>query len=200
METPTGADRRAHARSSKKFLVKVKADGAEQSGWILNISRGGAVVASRVPHIEGRIVVLAFPESPLGAARDVHAKVVWSKRAQTGSGYEMGVQFVRAPSGASSRAEKRRHPRWQNRILVKYRCVSEGYLLEVDERSGMLENFSKCGVLLSVLRQYPEGTLLELKLPETPIGPARTAWVKIVRLEAADKPGRWIVAGEFVAG
>jgi hypothetical protein len=121
-----------------------------------------------------------YVTSDLGAAAERHTKRFTPRAAQ--------------PSGA----ERRRHPRWEQRILVKYKCVTKGMFHELEDRVGMLLDFSRSGLVLTCLKEYPTGHVIEVKFPETPLGPARTVFARIVWTRAHDKPGQFRVGGEFV--
>jgi len=215
-----GAERRQHTRVAKHVLIRMRCVGGpvpkeadDRVATIANISKGGLGIASRKFYPPGTVLRLAFPESSMGPARTLYASVVRSGPSPTGSGYELALQFVRAPDAAPTEPpaprpkvaaqdpgtgrERRRHLRWDQHILLKYRCVSEGILFDVEPRVGALENVSDGGLVLSVKREYPDGTLLEVRLPDTPVGFARTATIRTLWTRPHDKPAKWLVGGEF---
>lgn len=107
-------------------------------------------------------------------------------------------RFTEKSSEKKDGADRRRHPRWEQRILVKYRCVTKGVMYEVDERVGMLLDFSRGGLVIMSLREYAKGNVLLVKLPESPLGPAQTVHLRVLWTGPHDKPGQYKVGGDFV--
>lgn len=122
-----------------------------------------------------------YEASDLGAGAERHTKRMTAK-----------------PAAAQTGSERRKHPRWEQRILVKYRCVTKGLMHEVDARVGMLLDFSRGGLVVMALREYSKGMVLEIKMPETPVGPAQTVHAQVLWTSPHEKPGQYRVGGEFV--
>ncbi len=114
-----------------------------------------------------------------------------------GAGAERHTKRL-TPKGAGAEGDRRKHPRWEQRILVKYRCVTKGVMHEVDDRVGMLSDFSRGGLVISALREYAKDMVLMVKLPESPVGPAQTVHVRVLWTSPAEKAGQFRVGGEFV--
>jgi hypothetical protein len=188
-----------------------------------NISRGGLSLVAKAGYPPGMVLRLAFPESPLGPAQELFGEVVRPGAGHESGGFALALRFVQAPQReeaakpepepdpprparaqapapqrAASGGDRRRTTRWSRRILVKYRCVGDGVLRDVDPRVGALENISDGGLVLTVRRELPVGTALEILLPETPLGPSRTAGAIVVwSRESAGKAGQWLAGCAF---
>ncbi len=117
--------------------------------------------------------------------------------ADLGSGAERHTKRL-TPKASGSGDDRRKHPRWEQRILVKYRCVTKGVMYEVDDRVGMLSDFSRGGLVISALREYTKEMVLMVKLPESPVGPAQTVHVCVLWTCPAEKAGQYRVGGQFV--
>ena len=127
------------------------------------------------------------------------APMTESQKARTTRRYtatDLGAAKSKSSEGGG--AERRRHRRWDQRILLKYRCVTKGVMYEVDDRVGMLLDFSRGGLVLMALREYANGMVLMVKLPESPVGPAQTVHARVLWTAPHEKPGQFRVGGEFV--
>jgi len=239
------SERRKFPRVAKRIMLKFKCvhpelllDRGEQIGIILDISKGGAVLRSTRTYLPGAILQLSLPETELGAARTLHARVISQRRTDSANQFDLGTMFVRwpppqqeasakpktrriggettryesatlgVPTGETIRRlrvqrapgeERRKHARWQERVYLKYRCTTKEVFNEVDYRVGLMLDFSRGGFVFAGLREYPAGSVLEVKFPDTPLGPGRTIHAKVVRTAAYEKPGQFRIACAFVA-
>ncbi|HLG41738.1 MAG TPA: PilZ domain-containing protein, partial [Planctomycetota bacterium] len=99
-----GAERREHTRVPKHVLIRMRCVGGpvpkeadDRVATIENISKGGLGVASRKFYPPGTVLQMAFPESSMGPARTLYASVVRAGPSAAGNGYDLALQFVRAP-------------------------------------------------------------------------------------------------------
>lgn len=220
------AERRRHSRVRKKLLIRIRGiqgpippDRSDAMALIENISQGGLLVVAKSGYPAGMILRLAFPESALGPAQELYGELVRPAAPHPSGGYALALRFVAAPtpespspsppvSAAPSRpavrsppmsgGDRRRSIRWAKQILVKYRYLSDGILRDIDPRVGILHNVSAGGLVLTVRRELPLGGLLEIHLPDTPLGPARTASATVVWSRECDgKPGQWLAGCAF---
>ena len=76
--------------------------------------------------------------------------------------------------------ERRKFKRFEQRLLLKFRCVSAGLHKDSQDRVGMLADISKGGVELKSKKGYPEGAILQLKMPDSPIFKAKIHHVKVL--------------------
>lgn len=107
------------------------------------------------------------------------------------------VRRVRtAPPGGGP--DRRVHARWEERIYLKYRCTSKGLFLEPEHKVGLMLDFSRGGFVFAGLREYPAGSVMEVKFPDTPLGPGQTMHAKVVRSSAHEKAGQFRIGCEFV--
>ncbi len=202
MSEGTASERRRHERRSRKFVVKFRVIGgalpkdiADRAGQVVNVSKGGIMLLSKRPLPAGTLLDLKFPESVFGGGAVTLQGVV--RRAGTGvpgGDNPLGLAFVRVtrPEGAGSGgSEKRRQERIPEKLLLKLRGVSEGLFHEFEPRGGILLNVSDGGLEVSTTRDYAPGTLLELALPATSLGPARRARATVVRSQSGEKEGHF---------
>ncbi len=117
-----------------------------------------------------------------------------TRRYKTAALKATGNTMRRAKEGA----DKRQHTRYLQKVYVKYRCVSKGMFHETDDRVGVLLDFSRGGFVFAGVREYTVGSIIEIKFPETPLGPASTLHAKVVRTSPHDRPAQHRVACSFV--
>jgi len=87
----SGLERRAR-RSTVSLPVTVRSRGSAVSGWVLNLSSGGAFVAANCLAEVGRSVELSF-QLPGGTLQECRAKVIWTQPAP-GTPAGFGVSFL----------------------------------------------------------------------------------------------------------
>jgi c-di-GMP-binding flagellar brake protein YcgR len=94
--------------------------------------------------------------------------------------------------------DRRRYKRREKRFLVKFRSIGGAHQKDVGERVGMVINISNGGMVLTSKREFQVDTLFEIKIPETPLGPARTIKGKVVWSKTAAESGEYHLGCMFV--
>jgi len=239
---PGGQERRKFPRVHKRVMLRFQCvapellrDKALQVGIIMDISKGGLVLRSPRTYLPGAIIELHMPNTEVGPARLFYMRVVWQRRTESVTQFDIAGAFVRytvsaepvkkktgraagetrrfeaatlgPPTGQTVRrvassgegSDRRKHARWQERIYLKYRCVSKGPFNEYEDRVGLMLDFSRGGFVFAGLRDYPVGSVMEVKFPQTPLGAPRTIHARVVRTRGHEKPGQHQVACAFVA-
>jgi hypothetical protein len=209
-------EKRRHARQERKFLIRFRVIGgalardfADRVGQVVNVSQGGILFLTKRPLPTGTLVDLKFPESALGGAPRIVQGMVRRASPETKEGdYPVGLAFVRVnppsrsasagPAAASARpaapkspGERRRAARTPQRMLLKIKCVSKGLFEEFEPRGAMLVNISESGLEISTSRDYSPGSVLEIHIPENPMGPARKLRGAVAWTRAAEKEGHF---------
>jgi hypothetical protein len=195
------AERRRHPREPRKFLVKYRVVGgpvprdiADRVGQVMNLSRGGILLAAKRPLPAGAMLEMRFPENALGGGSRTLGGVVRYVGPETPGGDTlMGLMFVRIvakPSEAGG-AERRRAARAPQRLLLRLRCVTEGLFKELEPRGGLLANISKGGMEVSTTRDYVPGCVLELHLPENPLGGGKIVYGRVAWAKPGEKEGHY---------
>jgi hypothetical protein len=94
--------------------------------------------------------------------------------------------------------DRRRWPRKPQRFLIKFRTLGGAYQKDIADRVGLVLNISKGGLVLTTKRHFPEETLLDIKIPATPLGPERAIQGKVVWAREASESGEYHVGCMFV--
>lgn len=76
--------------------------------------------------------------------------------------------------------ERRKHPRVAKRVMLKFRCLAPDLMRDRAEQVGIILEISRGGLILKSPRTYLPGAILELKMPQNELGPARTLHMKVV--------------------
>ncbi len=202
-------ERRRYPRQARKFLVKFRVVGgpaprdiADRVGQVVNISKGGLLMVAKRSLPAGAIINLKFPENVLGGGAKELGGVVRHVGAETKEGdYPMGLMFVRivrkdegAAGVGAARAvqeERRRAERSPHKMLLRLRCVTAGLFEEVEPRGGMITNRPQGGMEISTTRDYAPGCVLELHLPENPLGGPKIVHGRVVWSKPGEKEGRY---------
>lgn len=194
------AERRKFPRLGRKFVVKFRAVGgtanpdiADRLGEVLDVSKGGLRIASKRDLPAGALLRIVVPENALGKARELHGKICWTRPADPGADSQLGVMFVRI--GASDKREASRKP---VHLLLKVRCPTPGIFYEEFPRGGLLVNISEGGLEISTPRDYPRGTVLEIHLPESPLGSPKKVRVRVVWNRRSEGSERYNLGTAFV--
>lgn len=184
MSAGTMTEQRKHPRMGKTFLVKYRvAKGSaslevgDRLGWVSNFSKGGVCLVSKRGLPKGTFLDLTVPAGVFsGGERKLHGMIRWSTDQLPGVDCPMGLRFVKLsesedrPSSGIRKpiksAEQREHPRKAEKLLVKVRCISEGFFKENDPRGAQLLNVSKGGMEVRCKREYTPGCVLEMRFPE----------------------------------
>ncbi len=192
---PTGGDRRRAARVPKEVDAKIAAldDPEGSSCKVHNMSAEGAVIRAKAPVAVGGIVRLDILDPETGAGRRLTARVMWAK-AVGGDGTEAGLKFV---EWRDVTQERRRSPRRDVGAFLQYRYL-ESALSGGGFLPGMLQSVSEGGLSFSTAQACLAGSLLEVKLPKTPLGPAKTIRAKVLRVRPFGGRDRWLIAAKLV--
>lgn len=95
-------------------------------------------------------------------------------------------------------AERRRFPRRDQRLLIKFRAIGGAHHRDVADRVGLIRNISKGGFELEIRRELPVDTLLELRIPDSALGPARTLQGRVQWSREESESGRVRAGCTFV--
>lgn len=195
------AERRRYPREPRKFLVKYRVVGgpaprdiADRVGQVANLSRGGILLVAKRALPSGTMVEIRFPENALGGVARTLGGVVRHVGAETeGGDTPMGLMFVRLATkpAEGGGAERRRDARTPQKLLLRLRCVTEGLFKELEPRGGLLLNLSKGGMEVSTTRDYVPGCVLELHLPENPLGGGKIVYGRVAWTKPGEKEGRY---------
>lgn len=201
-------ERRKFPREAKKFIVKFRVVGgpapkdiADRIGQVVNLSKGGLLIHSKRPLPVGSILDLRLPPSQVGGPARTIGGVVRHVGTETPEGdHPLGLMFVRIAqklppekAPAASGSERRRFTRSPQRLLLRLRCVTTGLFEEVEPRGGLLLNISQGGMEVSTTRDYAPGCVLELHLPENPLGGAKILHGRVAWTRPGEKEGRFRV-------
>ncbi len=96
------------------------------------------------------------------------------------------------------KSDRRRHSRYEHKLIVKYRCVSSEWTTESDLQVGLIEDFSASGVTLKTKRAYSTGTILEIKFPNSPPFPNKTLNAEVVWLFRPPEAEQYNLGCKFV--
>jgi len=168
--------------------VQLFGDATEHECRLENLSPGGASIRCRPPFPPGSVLRLVVGAPDAAAVRRHLARVVWVHGIPEPGVHDVGVRFV---EWCDVFEERRSHARRELKVFVRYRGVSRD-AYDRDEQHGMLEDASEAGLGLIVHRPYPPGSELEVQVPKTALGPARTVRAKVVRVQTSTL-GRWLV-------
>jgi hypothetical protein len=91
-------------------------------------------------------------------------------------------------------SERRRAPRKPAKFLVKFRLSGD-----VADRLGQVRDVSSKGLSVETKRAPPVGVVIELKMPDSPFGPARTLHAKVCWTSEGAEPGDVRFGVTFVA-
>ncbi len=216
------SERRQYRRVDKKIVLKFRviggplpADTADRIGMVTNLSQGGVVLLSKRPLVSDVLLDLHFPSTVFGNERTLSGKIVWIRPGPDGDMLH-GCQFVKVseetrkrarkegpesaapPAPPSSPKDRRVHKRWEQKLIVRVRCIAPGPFREADGRGAMLQDISKGGVEIVTTRDYVGSAVLEMQFPESPIGPAKMYHGRIVWSRGAEKPGHFLLGCAFV--
>ncbi len=211
----SGSERRRYPRIGRKYGVKYRVRGGTMPasddahiGMVTNLSQGGIVLVSKQQIEVGALLELEFPESIFGGPRTLSGRVIWLQLSEEGEKL-VGCQFVRtsepAKSGEKSEPvviasgpERRRYERWEQKVILKIRCVTAGPFQESRTRDAMLSDLSKGGLELVTTREYARNLVLEVQMPENALGRAQTCQVRILRSSGAERAGQFALGCAFV--
>lgn len=194
-------DRRRFPRLPHRLVVKYRAIGgahhqesAFRQGTVINVSKGGLVLTAPKGFPPDTLFEIQIPESPLGPAREVKGKAVWThKKGDPGDGGEftVGCMFVRIVLPEAT--ERRKFPRKPHKLPLSLCALHR----EGDSHEGQLQDLSQGGIEFMSNIDYAIGTVVQVGFPESPLGGARVVYVEIVR-NGADPAGGYRIAGRFV--
>jgi len=192
---PAGGDRRRISRVPKEIDAKISAldDPDGTACKVHNMSAEGAVVRAKDPVPVGGIVRLDILDPDTGVGRRLTARVMWAK-ATAETGTEAGLKFV---EWRDVTKERRRSPRRDVGAFIQYRYL-ESSLSGGGFLPGMLQSVSEGGLSFSSAQACLNGSLLEVKLPKTPLGPAKTIRAKVLRVQPFGGRDRWLIAAKLV--
>lgn len=189
-------ERRRNPRVPRRDPGRVQRFGEAQEHEcrLENLSLGGAVIRCRPPFPPGSVLRLVVGAPDSAALRRHLTRVVWVRGIPEPGVHHVGVQFV---EWREVFQERRGHARRELKVFVRYRGVSRD-AFDREEQHGMLEDLSEGGLSLLVHRCYPGGAEMEVQVPKTAAGPARTVRAKIVRVQPATL-GRWLVGARILS-
>ncbi len=101
-------------------------------------------------------------------------------------------------SGRSEGAERRKHRRVPKKIMLKFRGVAPDTAVDRADHVGIMVEVSRGGMTLRSPRPYAAGSIVELQLPETELGPARRLHLKVAWQKRVDSSTQYDVGGGFV--
>lgn len=187
-------ERRKHRRVPREIEAKVTALGELLSDpcQVHNQSAGGAVIRTKRPVTVGSIVRLDIVDPLSGAGRRQMARVIWAQSIP--SGIEAGLKYV---DWKEVGKERRRHPRRDLGVFIQYRAVSKGASIP-EFVPAMLQTISPGGLSFSTSQAALIGSVLQIKLPKTALGEARTIRAKVLRVSSLGGRDRWTVAAKVV--
>jgi len=210
------SERRRYPRIGRKYGVKYRVVGetGNHIGMVTNLSQGGVVLESRHALEVGSVIEVEFPESIFGGPRSLTGRIVW-RRCGADGGDLIGCQFVRVDGSArkakapasngmkpepvvSAGRERRRYDRWEQKVLLKVRCITPGPFEEQSTRPAQMTDISKGGVEIVSTREYAKNLVLEMQFPESALGPAQTFHARILRSSGSDKAGQFALGCAFV--
>ena len=214
MSRVPGAEKRRHHRKAKKLLVKYRViagpghrDSADRTGQVLNVSQSGIYLVAERKLPLGTVLDVIIPDNVFAGGSKTLRGIVRRIDLETVEGTPLGLMFVKTPvSETASSAnpekqkpagEKRQHPRMQQRLIVRFRCVSSKTRDVIDQRQGYLMNISKEGMELWTRYTYPPGTRLEVHIPKNPLGEGRKVLAKVAWTKSAETEG-WNRLGMFI--
>ncbi len=192
-------DRRRFRRMDQKFMVKFKSIGGahhrdvgDRAGLVLNISRGGLVLASKREFPVDTLFTIKIPKSELGPEREVKGKVVWSRPADESGEYVVGCMFVRIvePEGE----DRRQYERKPVKLALSLQCGEE------ESIEGQLVDLSQGGIEFTAPVLFKKGSMVRVGFPASPLGGARVVFVEVLRHHEHEGEGWWRTAGRFVHG
>lgn len=207
-------ERRRYPRRPVKQLLRYRCvqtggivlDRNDQVGQLVDMSQTGASLKVKRDFPIGAIL-----EVELSEKKKVHAKVVSVRGLRDEPGlYRASVAFVRAPSEkagdakaacatTSDLADPGSEGRgWSQRIRVEYRCVTEGVHKDLEPRAGHLLDIKPNGVVITALKDYPAGAILDISLPDSEACKARRIHGRVVWSKGQDRPGHWRFGCVFV--
>jgi hypothetical protein len=194
MKGAASPERRRHRRVPREIEAKITALGEllSEPCQVHNQSAGGAVIRSKRPITVGSIVRLDILDPGSGAGRRQMARVAWARSIP--SGIEAGLRYVEWKEVGK---ERRRHPRRDLGVFIQYRVVSKGAAMP-DFVPAMLQTISPGGLSFSTGQAALIGAIVQIKLPETPLGPARTLRAKVLRVNSIGGRDRWVVAARVL--
>ena len=191
-------DRRRFPRKSQRFLVKFKSIGGahqkdvgERVGMVINISKGGIVLTSKREFQVDTLFEIKIPATPLGPAREIKGKVVWSKTAAESGEDHLGCMFIRIVD--PNPEDRRQYERKPVKLPLSLRGIEDDESLE-----GQLSDLSAGGIEFAGPHAFAKGSIVVVGFPASPLGGARVVYVQVLRCEPGEKPGWHAMAGKFV--
>jgi len=95
-------ENRRFARRAVKILLKLRCvtsgiehEVTDRGGMLVNISKSGMEIVTTRDYAKGAVLEVTLPESEIGPARKLHARVAWSKAAEQAGRVAVGAAFVR---------------------------------------------------------------------------------------------------------
>lgn len=103
----SGKDKRRHPRKPQNFIVRFRCVApenldyiAQRQGRLMNISQGGMELWTRRHYPKGADLEISIPKNPMGPARKILAKVVWSRHDGKLNWHHLGLTIVESPAPA----------------------------------------------------------------------------------------------------
>ena len=181
----------------QKFMVKFKSIGGahhrdigDRAGLVLNISRGGLVLASKREFPVDTLFTIKIPKSRLGPEREVQGKVVWSRAGEDAGEYHVGCMFVRIVEKEGE--DRRQYERKPVKLPLSLQCGDE------ESIEGQLVDLSQGGIEFTAAVLFKKGSLVRVGFPASPLGGARVVYVEVLRHHEQEGEGWWRTAGKFV--
>jgi hypothetical protein len=181
-------------------------DRNDQVGQLVDMSQTGASLKVKRDFPIGAIL-----EVDLSETKKVHARVVSVRGLRDEPGmYRASVAFVRAPSEKAGEAKAAcaltsdlpdpgpEGRKWAQRIWVEYRCVTEGVHRDLQPRAGQLLDIKPNGVVITAMKDYPAGVILDIALPDSEACKARKIHGRVTWSKGQDRPGYWRFGCVFV--
>lgn len=97
------------------------------------------------------------------------------------------------------KVERRRAERRPIKIMLRYRCVAgSGLIVNRLQYVGTIINVSSLGAGMKVKKDWAPNSVLELELPDSELGPARTAYARVVWMRGSnEEPGTYFLGLAF---
>lgn len=96
------------------------------------------------------------------------------------------------------KGSRRRHQRYEQKLLVKHRCVAPSLSVEEAFQVGIIEDVSSGGLMMKVKKAYVTGSIFEIRFPDSPPFPNKTLFGEVTWLFRLPEADQYRVGCKFV--
>ncbi len=96
------------------------------------------------------------------------------------------------------KGDRRRHPRYEQKLIVKFRCITSGRASESHLQVGLIGDVGAGGVMMKSKQAYSTGTILEIKFPDSPPFANKTLNAEVVWLFRPPEADQYHLGCKFV--